>query len=329
MKMMLIASIARIETPGSKFDYACILEGLTGIGKSTVIKIVYGEEFFGELDCDPSDRQQVAEQISGKWALEMPELGAMNKADHNHMKALMRRQFDDVRMAYDRTVSELPRQCVIWGTTNDDSYLRDPTGNRSYWIIKCGEAQIDFAAILRERDDLWAQAVYLHDEMRRRYPTGDLPLTLTGEALVRARELQEGARQREMWEDWVEDIVEWAYRPVHLGALLASMGADTDWLADDDQHHVVRVGFTQQQAALGALGLREGAFTNPTQQTAWNKAKVALEKRGFTTDRCRSAGQLGRWIFLPGASAEAIRQGYLASDEAEPTRDSSDDEDLI
>jgi putative DNA primase/helicase len=338
MKMMLIASIARIETPGCKFDYACILEGLTGIGKSTLIKVLYGEEYFGELDCDPSDRQQVAEQIAGNWALEMPELGAMNKADHNHMKALMRRQFDDVRMAYDRTVSELPRQCVIWGTTNDDSYLRDPTGNRSYWIIKCGDAQIDFAAVLRERDQLWAQAVFMHDEMRARYPNGDLPLTLTGEALIRARELQEGARQREMWEDWVEDIIEWANRPVHKGKLFADMGVDNaeGVIGDDDNDYVVRVAFNQHQAAVGALGLREGAFTNPTQQSAWNKTKAALLKRGFSetpnkSGQTRVAGKVGRWIFLPGAADANVRKGYFVSDEAEPTRDSKppEHEDLI
>jgi predicted P-loop ATPase len=41
-RMMMIASIARVETPGCKFDYALILQGLTGIGKSTLIKILYG-----------------------------------------------------------------------------------------------------------------------------------------------------------------------------------------------------------------------------------------------------------------------------------------------
>lgn len=329
-RMMMIASVARIETPGCKFDYCCVLQGGQGIGKSTTIKLIYGEDYFGELDVDLSDRKAVAEQIAGKWGNEIPELSAFTKSDHNHSKAFLRRQHDDVRMSYDRTVTELPRQCVVWGTTNDDQVLRDATGNRSYWLISCGDNLIDFAAILNELDQLWAQAVYEHDQMRAKYPRGDLPLTLTGEALQIAIGVQEDARQKEMWEEWVEDIVEWFERPIHKGSLLASIGADIDDLAEDDSEMVFRVGFTQHQAAVGALGLREGAFTNPTQQMSWNKAKAELVRRGYQIGRCRSAGVVGRWIFPPDTDPEDIRRGYILTDEAEPTSDSpSPDDDLI
>ena len=331
MRMMMIASVARIETPGCKFDYACILEGGQGIGKSTTIKLVYGEDYFGELDADLADRKAVAEQIAGKWGTEMPEMSSFSKSEHTHAKGFMRRQHDDVRMSYDRSVTELPRQCVIWGTTNDEQVLRDSTGNRSYWIIKCGDDMIDFGAILREMDQVWAQAVHEHDVMRAKYPKGDLPLTLTGEALKIAIGVQETARQKEMWEEWADDIVDWAMRPVHKGSLLASMGADVDDLMDDDQTLVLRAGFTQQQAAVGALGLREGSFTNPTQQVSWNKAKAELLKRGYHMSQdkkgkpaaCRSAGQLGRWIFSPDASPDDQWQGFTLTDEAEPTPNTS------
>jgi putative DNA primase/helicase len=82
-RMMMIARIARVETPGCKFDYALILQGLTGIGKSTLIKILYGEEYFGKLDANLSSRQKTAEQTTGKWALELPELGSLSKSDYN------------------------------------------------------------------------------------------------------------------------------------------------------------------------------------------------------------------------------------------------------
>ena len=318
-RMMMIASVARIETPGCKFDYACILEGGQGIGKSTTIKLIYGEDYFGELDADLADRKATAEQIAGKWGTEMPEMSAFSKAEHTHAKGFMRRQHDDVRMAYDRSTSELPRQCVIWGTTNDEQVLRDSTGNRSYWIIKCGDKLVNFRAMLREMDHIWAQAVHEHDIMRAKYPKGDMPLTLSGEALKVAIGVQESARQREMWEEWVDDILDWFAKPVHKGSLLASMGADVDELSDDDQDSVLRVAFTQHQAAVGALGLREGSFTNPTQQIAWNKAKRSLLKQGYEERRCRVAGQVGRWIFSPSASADDQWRGFIPSDEAEPT----------
>ncbi|MES0824524.1 virulence-associated E family protein [Ruegeria sp. SCP11] len=320
LRTMLIASIARVTTPGCKFDYALILEGLTGIGKSTFIKLIYGEDYFGELDADLADRQATAEQTSGKWCLELPELGSLHKADYNHAKAFMRRQHDDVRMAYGRNVAELPRQFVTWGTTNDNIYLRDPTGNRSYWVVKCLAEQIDFAAVLREREDLWRQAVYDHDQLRARYRTGDMPLTLTRAALDRARELQEGARQREMWENWKDDILDWFHTPVRKGTLMASMGVDINELDDDFDQMVTRVAFNQHQAAVGALGLRDGAFTNPTQQTAWNKVLASLEVDGWIRWNCRIAGVQKRWIIFPEAPDADKKRGYVFADDAEHTQ---------
>jgi putative DNA primase/helicase len=45
---------------------------------------------------------------------------------------------------------------------NADSYLKDDTGRRRFWPIRCGT--IDVAAIERDRDQLWAEAVALFNE---------------------------------------------------------------------------------------------------------------------------------------------------------------------
>ncbi|MCO6384621.1 virulence-associated E family protein [Oceanicola sp. 502str15] len=324
MRTMMMASIARIYCPGHKFDYAIILEGSQGIGKSTLIKHLYYEDYFGELDAKLDDRREAAEQIAGKWVMELPELGSLHKADHNSAKQFMRREDDDVREAYGRTVSRFPRQCVFWGTTNDDEYLRDPTGNRSYWPVKCN-GFINLVRVIQERDQLWAQAIREYDELCQKYPMNRLPLTLTGDALEDAKKRQESARSKEMWEEWVEDIIEWVYKPVQLGFLAAENGWHyIDELSDETERYVVRTSFSQQQAAHGALGLRKGAFTNPTQQTAWNKAKKELGRRGWITGyQCRIQGHRQRWYFPPGLTETARVMGYSFADDAEHTGDSS------
>lgn len=85
----------------------------------------------------------------GPWALT-----ANRKAGTDHLKGFLSRTHDKARMAYDRREREVPRQCVIVGTTNDSRYLRDTTGNRRFWPVAVQGFDLD---ALR-RDQLWAEA---------------------------------------------------------------------------------------------------------------------------------------------------------------------------
>jgi predicted P-loop ATPase len=51
---------------------------------------------------------------------------------------------------------------VIVGTVNGSEYLRDVTGNRRFWPVRVG--RIDLEAIIRDRDQLWAEARSLFED---------------------------------------------------------------------------------------------------------------------------------------------------------------------
>jgi len=52
------------------------------------------------------------------------------------------------------------RTCIFAGTTNEEEYLKDSTGSRRFWPVKVGRVDLD--SIIADRDQLFAEAVYLY-----------------------------------------------------------------------------------------------------------------------------------------------------------------------
>ena len=97
------------------------------------------------------------------WLYEIAELSAMSKADVNAVKAFISSKVDKYRPAYGTTVESYPRQCVLVGTTNDDQYLRDRTGNRRFWPIPVRH-QINTEWVAKYRAQLLAEAFALYQQ---------------------------------------------------------------------------------------------------------------------------------------------------------------------
>ena len=74
-------------------------------------------------------------------------------------------------------VESHPRQSVIVATVNGErGYLRDVTGNRRFWVVKCRqqEAVRKFAFTAGERDQIWAEALHIWQGGEKLYLEGDL-----------------------------------------------------------------------------------------------------------------------------------------------------------
>jgi hypothetical protein len=159
-EMMFRAAVARVMSPGIKFDSMVILEGRQGCGKSTLIKVLGGDWTLEGLPSTNSmDNKDVIQAIQGHWLVEVEELAVMSKSDVESIKAFVSRTTDKARFAYAREAREYQRQCIFIGTTNDAEYLLDSTGNRRFIPVEVTE--VDLAGLRRDRDQLWAQAVQL------------------------------------------------------------------------------------------------------------------------------------------------------------------------
>ena len=216
-RLILVGAVARVMEPGHKFDFVPILEGLQGKRKSTFISILGRSMWFAELSGDFHNRQQMVEQIQGAWIIEIPELQGFSRADTNVLKGFISATFDKVRMAYARRAQIFQRQCVFLGSTNDDEYLRDHTGGRRFWPIKCqlpDDVDIDTDRLESVIDQVWAEAYQIYVEMRRTCKKRNLPLYLQHDDAKReAKELQESRRVETVADTLSGQIEAWLNEP--------------------------------------------------------------------------------------------------------------------
>jgi putative DNA primase/helicase len=91
---------------------------------------------------------------------------------------------------------DVPRQCVFVGTTNQDEYLKDATGNRRYWPVAC--TKVDLEQLREVRDQLWAEAMFC-------YQSGDIWWVNREEAPLFA----EAQESRFVVDEWEGPVVKW------------------------------------------------------------------------------------------------------------------------
>ncbi|NCC15723.1 MAG: hypothetical protein EOM28_05160 [Clostridia bacterium] len=172
----MVAAVARIYHPGTKFDSVLILNGPQGIGKSTFFAKLAGHWFSDSLTLTDMKDKAGPEKLQGYWILELGELAGMRKTDVEVVKSFISRSDDKYRASYGVNVESHPRQCVVVGSTNAESgFLRDITGNRRFWPVRIsgnGKKKA-WQMSVYDVEQIWAETLVLYENGEKLYLEGD------------------------------------------------------------------------------------------------------------------------------------------------------------
>ncbi|MCD7803531.1 MAG: virulence-associated E family protein [Oscillospiraceae bacterium] len=196
----LIGAVARIMSPGCKHDHILVLVGPQGCRKSTTLAKL-GKGWFSDSLYTLTGKDAY-EQLQGYWIIEMGEMAATRKAELEQMKQFISKQSDNFRAAYARRTQEHPRQCAFFGSTNDEEFLRDSTGNRRFWPVAVTAEGKKRADRLTEDivDQIWAESVV-------RYKSGE-QWYLSDIAEAKAKEVQSEHTEQNGKQGVVENFLE-------------------------------------------------------------------------------------------------------------------------
>lgn len=206
----LVGAVARVMTPGCKFDYMLVLVGEQGRNKSSVLSILASPDWFSD-SMVTFEGKNAFEAVTGKWLIEIPEMHAFDKTTMNQAKAFITKQSDFYRAAYAEFPEDRPRQCAFFGTTNESECLRDRTGGRRFWPLDIDvvpRTKIVMRDLPGERDQIWAEAYV-------RWQAGEL-LYLPQELETIAKGVQEDHREKSA--RGVSCVNSWNVRCPRIGA---------------------------------------------------------------------------------------------------------------
>lgn len=223
LRKSLLAIVNRvIEEKPIKFDQMIILTGAQGIGKSTFLAKL-GKQWYTDFKLKLDDKDTLV-ALQKYMIVEVGELAGFNKVEVSALKNFISQTTDTYRAPYDRRTSEHPRHYVLFGTTNDDEFLKDSTGERRFWPIECLEQKPTKSVFndltSEEVDQIWAEVVYLHSK--------EESLLLSSEAAKLAKEHQERHKVIHPWEGQIREFIttkvskDWIKQSEFFGSAIAN-----------------------------------------------------------------------------------------------------------
>lgn len=285
----LLGVVCRILDPGARHRTVPVWQGSQGIGKSAGLAALCPRpEWFTDTLPDKLNDKDAAAVVIRMLIVELGEMTAMRKSEANELKSFLTRTSETFRPHYGKLPITAPRRCMFFGTTNDDAYLRDPTGHTRFYPIKIDS--IDVEAIARDRDQLIGEAVHMMREITTDNESGEDERPWWHLSEEATAILEHNRAEAEVQDPWFGDVARFVDGLVEVcpGQIM------------DAKSHVM----TSRDDGYNVGPQRNGLGLSPAQRTSHNQARIetALKALGWRKDgskMSRASGHRGRAKWLP------------------------------
>ena len=259
---MWTAMAGRILVPGIKADMVPILKGGQGTFKTTSVQsLVPASEYFTHFSFKEKE-DDISRKFRGVLVAELGELRGLDSSQSEHIKDFIARQCEKWVPKYKEYAATYLRRVIIIGTTNEDQFLHDSTGNRRFLPFEVG--CIDTDAIVRDRNQLWAEGA----EIFKRH----------GVVYDEAEKLAvHEHKQFEAVDDWEALVAQF---------LNQSLDSDIDGFD-------VSLGVSTLEIQVSAIGL-EAKYAG---QQSKRRIGAIMKNLGYCNRQCRREGVKGYYWF--------------------------------
>jgi hypothetical protein len=274
LRKWLVGAVGRALEPGCQMDYALVLHSpKQGIRKTSSFNELASPDWFNSSV--PDGDKDFLLNIHSCWIFELAELESFtSQRATGRIKNLITTRADRFRVPYGKTPELRKRSGVFCGTVNTDSFLRDDTGDRRFWVVPIeGDEKLDVQGIRKHRDSIWKAAVLAHR-------AGELPM-LTDEQEGESEQQNERFKVQDAW---LEMLQLWM-----AGAPLARVNDD-----DPTPRSYRADGMYSSAEIIYSAGLKR-----PDQIGRGDETRVGplLKSLGFTASRVVvGSSRLRRWV---------------------------------
>jgi hypothetical protein len=148
-RLWLMSAIAAADLPAGEKTGISAQGVLVLQGSQSALKTRWAAALCGEKTAESAsflgsgtimnytaDQVRCYDALMSRWIFDFSELdGTIRSTDTAKMKELITNSADRWMPKYAMATATYPRRTVFLGTVNPKSFLRDPTGNRRFWVI--------------------------------------------------------------------------------------------------------------------------------------------------------------------------------------------------